>query len=122
MQANLQQINVTQSSLSQAVAANRPIGPATSASDISTAALSKAENAVLQSRPSVSIDTAKTGPALSKPFSSDDLALMQVKQDAKVEYDKSTRNHQGAISSYLTTQHSAKREEIQQMVGIDLYA
>jgi hypothetical protein len=119
MQANLQQINVTQSSLSQAVAANRP---ATSTSDISTAALSKAENAVLQSRPSESIDTAKTGSALSKPFSSDDLALIQVKQDAKVEYDKSTRNHQGAISSYLTTQHSAKREEIQQMVGIDLYA
>jgi hypothetical protein len=116
MQANLQQINVTQSSLSQAVAANRPIASATSTSDIS-----KSESRLLKSTPSESIAIPQTDTA-NKPLSSDELALMQVKREAKVEYDKSTRNHQGAISSYLTTQHSAKREEIQQMVGIDLYA
>lgn len=101
MQANLQHIAVPQSSLSQAVAANRavPAEPRLNA-------------------PAAVIDTTEPVSELSQ----DELALMQVKQEAKVEYDRNTKDKQSAITQYLMTQHSAKREEIQQMVGIDLYA
>ncbi|MBB1270418.1 hypothetical protein [Shewanella sp. SR44-3] len=113
MQANLHTISVPQSSLSQAVAANRPAAPTVPA----------VENVLLP--PQTSNDAApqvlqsETQP---QALSSDELAMMQLKRDAKLEYDNNTRTQQGAIASYLNTQHAAKRDEIQQMVGIDLYA
>ncbi|MCL1068804.1 hypothetical protein L2735_18715 [Shewanella olleyana] len=51
--------------------------------------------------------------------------------DAKVQYDHQTSSNPqqhhsqgsaGAIKEYLLNQHSMQREQIQQMVGIDLYA
>ncbi|WP_192022788.1 hypothetical protein [Shewanella sp. WPAGA9] len=52
--------------------------------------------------------------------------------DAKLQYDKQThfnasqqqhvQGSEGAIKEYLLNQHAAQREQIQQMVGIDLYA
>ncbi|WP_285165023.1 hypothetical protein [Shewanella goraebulensis] len=51
--------------------------------------------------------------------------------DAKVQYDNQTstnaqQHHSqgsaGAIKEYLLNQHAVQREQIQQMVGIDLYA
>ncbi|MCC4832906.1 hypothetical protein Q4601_03365 [Shewanella sp. 1_MG-2023] len=51
--------------------------------------------------------------------------------DAKVQYDQQTSSHahqhhsqgsEGAIKEYLLNQHAAQRDQIQQMVGIDLYA
>lgn len=47
---------------------------------------------------------------------------LESKLDAHVEYEGETQGHRGAISQYLQTQHAAKREEIQQMVGVDIYA
>jgi hypothetical protein len=51
----------------------------------------------------------------------DDSTLL-AKQQARVEYDSDTYSQRGAIAQYLSTQHFAQRDEIQQMVGIDLYA
>tara|TARA_R110002126_G_scaffold18036_18_gene69574 strand:+ start:2517 stop:2858 length:342 start_codon:yes stop_codon:yes gene_type:complete len=51
-----------------------------------------------------------------------DDSTLSAKQQARVEYDRDTYSQRGAIAQYLSTQHSAKRDEIQQMVGIDLYA
>jgi hypothetical protein len=113
MQANLHTISVPQSSLSQAVAANRPVAPAVAA----------VENVLLP--PQANKDSGGQLPQTEtqpQALSSDELAMMELKRDAKLEYDNNTRTQQGAIASYLNTQHAAKRDEIQQMVGIDLYA
>jgi hypothetical protein len=112
MQANLHTISVPQSSLSQAVAANRPISSAVPAVD----------NALASPPPNHDKATPTQQSQSSQVLSSDELAMLQLKRDAKVEYDNQTRTQQGAIASYLNTQHAAKRDEIQQMVGIDLYA
>ncbi|WP_350433128.1 hypothetical protein ABIS04_08130 [Shewanella sp. H8] len=92
-------------SLSQAVAGNRPITPPqdpivvnTSADDIELQSIESNDVAIV-----------------------DDVTL-SAKQQARVEYDRDTNGQRGAIAQYLSTQHSAKRDEIQQMVGIDLYA
>lgn len=42
--------------------------------------------------------------------------------DAKLEYEQQTQASDGAVAQYLTNQHAAEREAIQQMVGIDTYA
>jgi hypothetical protein len=113
MQANLHTISVPQSSLSQAVAANRPATPAITSTD----------NALAPPPPKAGMQApAQQSHGLSEALSSDELAMLQLKRDAKVEYDNNTRTQQGAIASYLNTQHAAKRDEIQQMVGIDIYA
>jgi|GEM_PF-5059154 len=41
---------------------------------------------------------------------------------AKLEYEQQTLATEGAVAHYLANQHAAKREAIQQMVGIDTYA
>ena len=41
---------------------------------------------------------------------------------AKLEYEQQTQASDGAVAQYLTNQHAAEREAIQQMVGIDTYA
>jgi hypothetical protein len=113
MQANLHTISVPQSSLSQAVAANRPVTPAVPAVD----------NVLASPQPNHDKATpTQQSQGLPEALSSDELAMLQLKRDAKLEYDNNTRTQQGAIASYLNTQHAAKRDEIQQMVGIDLYA
>ena len=88
--------------MSQVVAANRPLNetqPQSEDSATLTANFLKQANAI-----------------------SIDVSTLNAKRNASIEYDNNTHNQQAAISSYLTIQHSAKREEIQQMVGIDLYA
>ncbi|MGX9461520.1 hypothetical protein ACWXWU_09785 [Shewanella sp. A14] len=92
-------------SLSQAVAGNRPISPAQDPIVVNPTA-SHIEQQSLEN---------------SKVAIVDDV-ILSAKQQARVEYDRDTHGHRGAIAQYLTTQHSAKRDEIQQMVGIDLYA
>ncbi|GGP39997.1 hypothetical protein GCM10009347_04700 [Shewanella algicola] len=92
-------------SLSQAVAGNRPIIPA---SDL----------IVVNPIPA---DAAQQNNDSQKLAIVDDVTL-SAKQQARVEYDRDTTSQRGAIAQYLSTQHSAKRDEIQQMVGIDLYA
>ncbi|NRB23309.1 hypothetical protein [Shewanella sp.] len=41
---------------------------------------------------------------------------------ARLEYEQQTQASDGAVAQYLTNQHAAEREAIQQMVGIDTYA
>ncbi|MDB2386508.1 hypothetical protein N9W21_04105 [Shewanella sp.] len=48
--------------------------------------------------------------------------MLSSRLGAHLEYETSTGGHRGAIAEYLTNQHAAKREVIQQMVGIDTYA
>ncbi|WP_375087938.1 hypothetical protein [Shewanella youngdeokensis] len=52
----------------------------------------------------------------------EDAASLKSRLGAHIEYESDTRGQSGAIAAYLTNQHAAKREEIQQMVGIDTYA
>ena len=92
-------------SLSQAVAGNRPIAPAR-------------DPIVVNPIPA---DAAQQNNDSQKLAIVDDVTL-SAKQQARVEYDRDTTSQRGAIAQYLSTQHSAKRDEIQQMVGIDLYA
>lgn len=92
-------------SLSQAVAGNRPITPAREAIIVNP----------------VTVDAEQQGAQSHSVAIVDDVTL-SAKRQARVEYDRETSSQRGAIAQYLSTQHSAKREEIQQMVGIDLYA
>lgn len=52
----------------------------------------------------------------------EDVATLTSRLGAHIEYENKTQGHRGAMAEYLTNQHAAKREEIQQMVGIDTYA
>lgn len=52
----------------------------------------------------------------------EDAATLKSRLGAHIEYENETRGQRGAVAEYLSTQHAAKREEIQQMVGIDTYA
>ncbi|WP_394130004.1 hypothetical protein [Shewanella maritima] len=46
----------------------------------------------------------------------------QYSKKANLDFDNQTSTHRGAISSYLSTQHAQQRDQIQQMVGIDVFA
>ncbi|AZG75188.1 hypothetical protein EGC82_13095 [Shewanella livingstonensis] len=92
-------------SLSQAVAGNRPIIAAREPTIVNASILDQDVQGI-ETRNIAIVDD----PTLS------------AKQQARVEYDRDTHSQRGAIAQYLSTQHSAKRDEIQQMVGIDLYA
>lgn len=52
----------------------------------------------------------------------EDEQALQSRLGAHVEYENNTAGHRGAVAEYLLHQYAAKREEIQQMVGIDTYA
>ena len=92
-------------SLSQAVAGNRPIIPAQEPIIVNPTTADLSQQSLESSKVTIIDD-----------------ATLSAKQQARVEYDRDTTSQRGAIAQYLSTQHSAKRDEIQQMVGIDLYA
>ncbi|WP_392342612.1 hypothetical protein [uncultured Shewanella sp.] len=92
-------------SLSQAVAGNRPIIAAHETIIVNPATV-ETEVQGIEARNMAIVDD----------------STLSAKQQARVEYDRETYSQRGAIAQYLSTQHSAKRDEIQQMVGIDLYA
>lgn len=96
------QLNLDSSGLIQALATNRP------AKSQSTQAILLPERA----RP-------LPDNRAEAPSQADDL---DSRLDALLEYEQQVQSHKGAIAQYLLTQHAAKREEIQLMVGIDLYA
>lgn len=101
------QVNSLQTSLTQAVASNRP-------------AIIPGLSEVDASRPAIELEAVS---ALSFDDTRDDsVQHLQSRLGAQLEYEQNTRGHQGAIAQYLQTQHAAKREEIQQMVGVDIYA
>lgn len=102
----LMQLNLDRSGLIQALATNRPAQPQ------ATQAIVLPESSVLAASRSPN-DTETTGAAVDS---------LSSRLDAHLEYEANTRGHQGAIAQYLLTQHGAQREQIQQMVGIDLYA
>jgi hypothetical protein len=91
--------------LSQAVAGNRPITAAREAIIVNPSALER-EVQGIETRKMAIVDD----------------STLSTKQQARVEYDSDTYSQRDAIAQYLSTQHFAKRDEIQQMVGIDLYA
>ncbi len=107
------QLNIHQSSLTQAVASNRPAG-ATSVLPAQAA------------RPVIELDASDTqvDNQVADIVTHDSTQNLQSRLGAQLEYERNTQGHQGqgAIAQYLQTQHAAKREEIQQMVGVDLYA
>lgn len=101
------QINTNQTSLTQAVASNRP-------------AIIQGLTSLETSRPVIEPEAIE---ALSlENASKSSTGSLQSRLGAQLEYEQDTHGHQGAIAQYLQTQHAAKREEIQQMVGVDIYA
>lgn len=126
--------------LSQAVAGNRPLESMTDINSINSSQTVK--NNILLGQPSandIQIDVEAS--ALSqqeREQTVENSGLFEFKgntqlfdqtiitvsdsQQSKVEYDADKQPNSGAIHVYLMTQHAAKRDEIQQMVGIDLYA
>ncbi|MGZ9898527.1 hypothetical protein [Shewanella gaetbuli] len=54
-------------------------------------------------------------------FNSTLMVPESLSQRANVEYETDSASNKGAINMYLMTQHAAKRDEIQQMVGIDVF-
>lgn len=112
------QVNTLQTILTPAVAStsNRPaIIAGLSIAGLSISELSQAE------APRVVIEPEAVS-ALSIDTSRGKLAQhLQSRLGDLLEYEQNTRGHQGAIAQYLQTQHAAKREEIQQMVGVDIY-
>lgn len=103
------QVNVNQMSLTNAVASNRP-------------AIAQGLTAPESSRPVIEQDAVEALSLETQPKSKNAAVNLQSKLGAHLEYEQDTRGHQGAIAQYLQTQHAAKRDEIQQMVGVDLYA
>ncbi|QBF84498.1 hypothetical protein EXU30_18880 [Shewanella maritima] len=122
-------------SLSQAVAGNRaPEVKATvdvkavnranqaqfaNQADIIEGELSKSQSAKSQNS---SAEAERGNFELTQALKSQLDELISASNGANLAYDDPSSTQRGAISEYLTTQHSAKREEIQQMVGIDIYA
>jgi len=101
------QVNSLQTSLTQAVASNRP-------------AIIQGMSPTEAPRPVIEPDAVT---ALSFDDTADRSSQnLQLRLGTRLEYEQNTRGHQGAIAQYLQTQHAAKREEIQQMVGVDIYA
>ena len=101
------QVNSLQTSLTQAVASNRP-------------AVIQGMSPTEAPRPVIELYAVS---ALAFDDTADGSSQnLQSRLGAQLEYEQSTRGHQGAIAQYLQTQHAAKREEIQQMVGVDIYA
>ncbi|QSX31525.1 hypothetical protein [Shewanella cyperi] len=74
--------------------------------------------AARQQQETVTVDPEQPEARSAKGF----LVPLDERLNAKLAYDRHTRANQGAISQYLLTQHADKREQIQKMVGIDLYA
>lgn len=101
------QVNSLQTSLTQAVASNRP-------------AIIQGMSPTQAPRPVIELDAVS---ALILDDTTEESAQnLQSRLGARLEYEQNTRGHHGAIAQYLQTQHAAKREEIQQMVGVDIYA
>lgn len=101
------QVNSLQTSLTQAVASNRPV-------------IIQGMSPTEAPRPVIEPDAVT---ALSFDDTADRSSQnLQLRLETRLEYEQNTRGHQGAIAQYLQTQHAAKREEIQQMVGVDIYA
>jgi hypothetical protein len=127
-------------SLSQAVAGNRPLESVTDINSINSSQTVK--NNILLGQPSandIQIDVeASSLSQQEREQTVENSGLFEFKgntqlfdhttisvsdsQQSKVEYDADKQTNRSAINVYLMTQHSAKRDEIQQMVGIDLYA
>ncbi len=109
----------TTPSISSSVASNRavlPSAPIDASTQVSPLTGSKA----VQARSGIEQDKERQSSQSTDVIVSEQ--ELESKLDAHVEYDRDTQGHRGAISVYLQTQHAAKREEIQQMVGVDLYA
>ncbi|MCL1073204.1 hypothetical protein [Shewanella dokdonensis] len=87
--------------LSQAVASNRPLA---------------------QPREKIVNEIATTATAIETPSVDIDHDLLDAKYQAKVEYEQDTSTSSNAISTYLLTQHAEQRDNISQMVGVDVYA
>lgn len=115
-------MNVLQTSLTQAVATNRPITSQTISSPEPVRAVQQSDMIdAIEHEPSDNSRQTAHHPTLvaeDTALGADDLAT---KFDAKLEYDRDTRSSPGAIAQYLQHQYAAKREEIQQMVGVDIY-
>ncbi|MFB2660008.1 hypothetical protein [Shewanella mangrovisoli] len=101
------QVNSLQTSLTQAVASNRP-------AVIQGMSPTEAPHPVIELNAVSALAFDDTAEGSSQN--------LQSRLGAQLEYEQNTRGHQGAIAQYLQTQHAAKREEIQQMVGVDIYA
>ncbi|UJF20611.1 hypothetical protein [Shewanella sp. OMA3-2] len=127
-------------SLSQAVAGNRPLESITDINSINSNQTVK--NNILPGQPSTNdIKVDVEASSLSQQereqtveksglfefkgntqlFDSATIIVSDSQQN-QVEYDRDKQPNRGAIDVYLMTQHAAKRDEIQQMVGVDLYA
>lgn len=130
------QMHSSQVHLSQAVAGNRPIESASikeinpkqevnslasSKSVQQTQSTQSSANPIENSLSQREREQAVVDSGVFQSDTSQDLPIA-LKQQAKVEYDAESKQSRGAISAYMMTMHAAKRDEIQQMVGIDLYA
>ncbi|MGL4614078.1 MAG: hypothetical protein ACRCVV_09340 [Shewanella sp.] len=104
------QINLNHRTLTHSVASNQPsVAPGLQVPPLSHPVIEPAapdENV----QPSVTTVAKRTPQALLAQLS------------PQIEYEQEAHSQRGAIAQYLQTQYAAKREAIQQMVGIDIYA
>lgn len=85
--------------------------------------------AVASNRPAeVPVDSSESVPAIKAQAAPSTLDFqasgdaLESRLGAHLEYERDTQGQRGALAEYLSNQHAAKREEIQQMVGVDIYA
>ncbi|NMH64154.1 hypothetical protein [Shewanella salipaludis] len=100
------QMNINSIGLTQAVASNRP--------------------------PQTLVAPAQSGPAFIPPLPLSQSGMPtrvhasgdrpSSFHDSHLTYDSLAQGTEGAINQYMLTQNFAKRDEIQSMVGIDIYA
>ncbi|QIR14374.1 hypothetical protein [Shewanella aestuarii] len=131
---HLTQVQTSQVHLNQAVAVNRPtVSPPIKEANPKQEVNALASSASIQRTQSAAANVNQIENDLSQSereravvdsgvFQSEPSQSITVKQQSKVEYDAGSESSRGAISAYMMTMHAAKRDEIQQMVGIDLYA
>jgi len=129
--------HMVKTSLSQAVAGNRPLGSVDEIKQINPAALNilntnpqsdshqfdqhAEQNLLTQNQ----IEQAVADSGLFEFTGKNqryEIATNGIEnKSSKIQYDIDVELNRGAIQTYMMTQHAAKRDEIQQMVGIDLY-
>ncbi|MBR9727086.1 hypothetical protein ACFOD0_00680 [Shewanella intestini] len=110
-----------QINLSQAVAGNRGV------SGVNKSQLSQVNDAISRSIIEGEVTAKEQSPMVSTELTHSlksqlDNLMQPSHEQSALGYDEQPAVNRGAIAQYLSTQHSAKRDEVQQLVGIDIYA
>lgn len=110
------------------VAINGSTGPLLPNSKTSTEHSSKVSSSASSSQATAANSSASSSSAPSSPNAVANAVALSVKaqknsafQDAQVQYDAPEGKSRKALQEYFAVMSQAKREELEQMLGVDMY-